>query len=139
VTDAGLWEQWPRLVEGVRQRKKLLGSALEHGRPLALERGELTLGFLKGEIHSQNAAGDRATLEALLTELLQAPTRVKIVEMQAVEGAAVASLAETTDKAQREARDARLKQGREHPAVLRVMQAFGAEIEDVRDLGGAGS
>jgi hypothetical protein len=126
-------------VEGVRQQKKMLGSFLEHARPLTLEGGELSLGFLKGEIFSQKVTADRATLEALLSELLRTPTRVKIVEFSASERTAVASLAETTDKAQREARDARLKQGREHPAVLRAIQALGAEIEEVRDLGGAGS
>jgi DNA polymerase-3 subunit gamma/tau len=136
VADTALMEQWPRLVEGIRARKKMLGTFLEHARPLSLTSGELSLGFQKGDVFAQSVTTDRQTLEGLLGELLQTPTKVRIVELQSGEGAAVASLAESNDKAAKEARDARLRAGREHPAVLRAVQMLGAEIEEVKDLGG---
>ena len=50
--------------------------------------------------------------------------------------AGVVSLAESMDRADREAQAARLKLGREHPAILEAVRILGAEIEEVRDLGG---
>ena len=114
----------------------MLGSFLEHARPLSLSGGELALGFQKGEVYGQRVTTDRATVESILAELLSAPTRLRVVELQAGEAAAVASLAESNDKAAREAREQRLRVGREHAAVQRAVQLLGAEIEEVKDLGG---
>ena len=132
--DGALMERWPAIVESVRGRKKLLAAALEHAKPLALSNGEISLGFTKGIFHQQ-ITSERQSLEALLSEILQTPTRLKIVEQEPSEGG-VASLAENNDRAYREAKDARLKQGREHPAVQRAISILGAEIELVNDLGG---
>ena len=136
AVDASLNERWPGLVDGIRGRKRLLGLALGHARPLALTEGELSLGFPKGGHAAQQVTEEKAALEAIVGELLKSPTRVRIVELQAGEGAEIASLAETSDRVEREARDARLRAGRENPAVLRAASLLGAEIEDVRDLGG---
>jgi DNA polymerase-3 subunit gamma/tau len=134
--DAALSARWPELVEGIRTRKRVLGSFLEHARPLSLANGELALAFSRGDLYAEKVRTEKGSLENVLTELLQAPTRLKIVELSASDGPSVASLAETNDRQDREAREARLRGGREHPAILRAVAVLGGEIEDVRDLGG---
>lgn len=133
---AELVGRWPSLVEGVRGRRRALGSLLEHARPLALEQGELTLGFARGDFHAQGLADEKGAIAALLTELMGSPIRLHLVELSAEQSSQVASLAESLERAERDARDARLKQGREHPAIVQAAALLGAEIEDVRDLGG---
>jgi DNA polymerase-3 subunit gamma/tau len=134
--DTALMARWPSIVEGVRATRRVLASFLDHARPMSLAEGELTLGFTRGDIYAEKVKAERSTLEATFREVLQAPVRLKILELQAGEGASISSVAETNDRAEREAREARLKTGREHPAIQRAVAVLGAEIEDVRDLGG---
>lgn len=131
-----LAQRWPALVGTVRGRKPRLGSVLEHARPLSSREGELRLGFLRGDLYAGQVAEEQSQIEAILGEALGHPVRIQLVELSAEEGAKVASLSESLDQADQAARAERLKEGREHPAVLRAVTLLGAEIEDVRDLGG---
>jgi hypothetical protein len=58
------------------------------------------------------------------------------VELVAGRDPVVASLAESNERAEREQKAARLRDGREHEMIKRAAAILGAEIEDVRDLGG---
>jgi hypothetical protein len=129
--------RWAEYVDAVRGRKRLLGTMLDHARPLLLEAGELVLGFARGDIYVQSIAPERAALEELLSEVSGQKLRVKVVELRPDEEARFGSLAQTNERAEKDAKVARLKAGREHEGILRVVARLGAEIEDVRDLGGA--
>lgn len=131
-----LLSEWPRIVDTVRGKRRMLASHLEHARPLALDETELALGFLKGDLHGRSISEEREPLEQLLSAALGRALRVKIVELDDGAATQVATLAESLDRADREARDARLRTGREHPAIQLVCSMLGAEVEDVRDLGG---
>jgi len=98
----------------------------------------LSLGFLKGvdDYALKSVTEELHPLQALLSDLLGTTTTVKIVELTMGENPVIASIAETKDRAEREAKAARLKQGREHETIKQAAAILGAEIEDVRDLGG---
>jgi hypothetical protein len=130
--------QWLTIVEGVRAQKKMLGSMLEQARPLSLADGTLSLGFVKGQddYALKNITEETQTLQTLFSELLNVPTKLRVVELVAGRDPVVASLAESNERAEREQKAARLRDGREHEMIKRAAAILGAEIEDVRDLGG---
>jgi len=139
-TDATLLARWPELVAGVSERKKAAGACLSHARPVSLTNGELELAFRAGDLYVQRIGDERQALEVIFSELLGAPTRLRIVEVKQEREAGssiVGSIAENNDRTAKAALDARLRTGREHPAIQRAVAILGAEIEDVRDLGGA--
>lgn len=128
--------RWRAVVDAVGERKRLLGSCLEHARLLTWDEGHLSLGFERGDIYLQNVTSDRPLLEELLTQALGGPVRLELVELAPDATGMVATLAEAQDQAEREARAERLRLGREHPAVMAAARLLGADIEDVKDLGG---
>lgn len=130
-----LIRDWPGIVGAVRSSRPVLASHLDHARPLALDEQELTLGFHRGDLHWQSVTDERESLERLLGETLGRPIRLKVIELDGGDSAGVSTLAETLDRADREAREARLREGREHPAIRLACELLGAEVEDVRDLG----
>ena len=132
-----LMQRWGALVAALKERRRSVGSLLEHARPVALDGAVLTLGLSKGDFHAQQLIDSRKAVEALLSEEFGTPVELRITELSAADSAGVRSLAEETEHADRAAKAARLKAGREHPAILEAAQILGAEIEDVRDLGGA--
>ena len=134
-----LLAQWTSVVAYVRGKKPAMAAVLEHARPIGIEGGELALGFVKGDMSAERIVSDRQALQSLIGEALRTAIHIKVVELDGAAATQVASLAEENDRASREARDARLKTGREHPAILRAASLLGAEIEDVRDLGGGAS
>jgi DNA polymerase-3 subunit gamma/tau len=134
--DEALESRWPAVVKAVRERRPAMGSLLEHARPMSFAAGMLTLGFAPNDFHAQSLAGSARDVEGLLGEALGAPVKLSVVTVAAAAG--VATLAESKDQAEREAQAARLKLGREHPSILEAVRVLGAEIEEVRDLGGVG-
>lgn len=136
VVDSALVARWPSLVEGVRERRRPLASFLEHARPLGLTETELTLGFTRGSNYAQRINEDQKTVEGLLAEVLGHPIRLKLAEVNEREAHAVPTLAESRERAERAAQAGRLQEGREHTSVLLALKVLGAEIEDVKDLGG---
>ncbi len=132
-----LMQRWGGLVEALKLKRRAVGSVLEHARPVALEGRTLTLGFTKGDFHAQQAVESRKAIEGLLSEEFGSAIELRITELSVADSTGVRSLAEEQEHANREARAARLKAGREHPAIVEAAQILGAEIEDVRDLGGA--
>lgn len=120
----------------VKATKPMLGSFLEHALPLSLADGVLKLGFARGSTYARGVDDDKQTLASLLSTELGCALRVEVVEVAQTSGLGVATLADAHDQAQRQAREARLAMGREHPSIERAVAMLGAEIEDVRDLGG---
>ena len=132
--DAALEARWPAVVRAVREKRPAMGSLLEHARPMSFEAGLLTLGFAPNDFRAQSLAGSARDVEGLLAEALGISVKLAVATVAAEAG--VVSLAESMDRADREAQAARLKLGREHPAILEAVRILGAEIEEVRDLGG---
>jgi DNA polymerase-3 subunit gamma/tau len=132
---------WATLVEAVRAQKKMLGSMLEQARALSLIDGTLSLGFIRGQddYAQKNIAEDLQTLQSLIAEARGAPTTLKLVELVAGREPIVSSMAESNERAEREQKATRLREGREHEVIKRAAAILGAEIEDVRDLGGVQS
>lgn len=138
LVESPMAAQWLGIVEGVRGQKRILGTVLEHARPLSLVDGTLSLGFVKGrdDYALRSITEELNALQTLLSETLKSPTKVDLVTL--AEGQpVVASLAESNERAEREQKAARLRGGREHEVIKRAAAILGAEIEDVRDLGGA--
>lgn len=136
AVDSALKQRWPSAVAQVKVTKPLLGSFLEHALPLSLADGVLRLGFARGSSYARSIDEDRQTLAALLSTEFGSTVRVEVVEVAQTTGMGVATLADEHDRAQQQAREARLTMGREHPSIGRAVAMLGAEIEDVRDLGG---
>jgi DNA polymerase-3 subunit gamma/tau len=111
----------------------MLGTVLEHGRPLKLEPPVLEIGypqgsFMTGQLQEEDVRRD---LEALAAEYFGAPVKLKISTVAAEEQDAPKSLIETrqekeTDRMRRLREDAM-----QHPALKTVQDVFHGEIRKV--------
>jgi len=124
---------WQGLVDMVKQSRPMLGSVLEHGRPLKLEPPMLEVGYLKGSFMIGQLKEDdiRHDLEALATEYFGATIKLKVSMVDAEAQDAPKSLVETrqeeeTDRMRRLREDAA-----EHPALKMVQDVFHGKIKKV--------
>ncbi len=124
---------WQGLVEKVRQKRPLLGSLLEHGRPLAMAPPQVDIGYPKGSFMLVQLLEPENLQD--LTTLAEAYFQQKIkLTFSAIEEEqqdAPPSLVET-----REARETdRMRRLREdamqHPALKNVLEIFDGEIVKV--------
>lgn len=126
-------KDWQGLVEHVRKSRPLLGSILEHGRPLNVKLPQLEIGYPRGsfmlaQIQDQDSVRE---LEALAETYFQQKTTVKITILDDKQHDAPSSLAETrqakeTDRMRRLREDAM-----EHPALKSVLEIFGGDVRSV--------
>ncbi len=124
---------WQGLVEQVRQSRPMLGSVLEHGRPLKLELPTLEIGYPAGsfmisQLQEQEISQD---LEALATAYFGQPVKLRITGIDAGQQDAPPSLVET-----RQAKETdRMRRLREdavgHPALKSVQEIFNGKIKKV--------
>lgn len=131
-----LQSHWPVAVDAVRRNRPMLGSCLEHALPLELANGVLRLGLTRGSAFARNVEDEKQTLEALLADALGEAIRLELVTVADTSGQGVETIADAQEKMMNEARAERLRVGREHPAIAQAAALLGADIEDVRDLGG---
>ena len=124
---------WQGLVDKVKQSRPMLGSVLEHGRPLKLEPPTLEVGYPKGSFMTGQLREEdiRNDLEALATEYFGTPVKLKVTEVNAETKDAPKSLVETrqeeeTDRMRRLREDAM-----EHPALKLVQEVFHGKIKKV--------
>ena len=104
---------------------------------MELGAAQVVLGFARGDFHARGLADERSAVEALLIEVLGRVVRLEIVELTDEQSGRIPSMAESFDRAEAQAHAQRLALGREHPAVRLAARLLGADVEEVRDLGGA--
>ena len=124
---------WQGLVNKVKQSRPMLGTVLEHGRPLKLDPPVLEIGypqgsFMTGQLQEEDVRRD---LEALAAEHFGAVVKLKIATVEAEEQDAPKSLVETrqeeeTDRMRRLREDAM-----QHPALQAVQDVFHGKIKKV--------
>lgn len=131
-----LHSDWPILVDQVRALRPRMASHLEHARPLELSASELVVGFEGHELHGEAVLEHKEELESLFAERLGRPIHFTVRKLDSEAAAQVETLAQNIERADQEAKAARLRLGREHEAVLLACSILDAKVEDVRDLGG---
>ena len=124
---------WQGLVDKVKQSRPMLGSVLEHGRPLKLEPPMLEVGYPKGSFMTGQLQEDdiRHDLEVLATEYFGTTIKLKVSTVDTKAKDAPKSLLETrqeeeTDRMRRLREDAM-----EHPALKAVQEVFHGKIKKV--------
>ena len=124
---------WQGLVDKVKQSRPMLGSVLEHARPLKLEPPILEIGYPKGSFMTSQLQEEdvRSDLEALATEYFGSTIKLKISTVETATHDAPKSLVETrqekeTDRMRRLREDAM-----EHPALKAVQDVFDGKIKKV--------
>lgn len=124
---------WQGLVDKVKQSRPMLGSVLEHGRPLKLDPPLLEIGYPKGSFMTSQLQEEdvRSDLEALAAEYFASAIKLKISSVEAETLDAPKSLVETrqekeTDRMRRLREDAM-----EHPALKAVQEVFDGKIKKV--------
>jgi DNA polymerase-3 subunit gamma/tau len=124
---------WQGLVELVRNNRPMLGSVLEHGRPLRLEPPSLEIGypaesFMLSQLQDQEVIRD---LESLATTYFGEAVKLRVKPLDTGQQDAPPSLVETrqakeTDRMKRLREDAL-----EHPALKAVQDIFNGKIKKV--------
>ena len=130
--------RWASLVEWVRAKKKPLASHLDKAIPVSI--GERTIELAFRETFSRERVEEpdaRAVAEAAFSDALGRKVALKLVAppVGAAAAAPVDTLADSREKADRAASEDRKRATREHPVVQSLVQALGAVIDDVKDLG----
>ncbi|HEY5672940.1 MAG TPA: DNA polymerase III subunit gamma/tau [Malonomonas sp.] len=128
VTAAGD-KTWGGLVDFINQRRRPLGSRLEHGSLLQLELPKLKIGFPR-QYFNLLGNDQREAIEALAQEYFA--TQVK-VEFQQVNGEQGAPPSLHQERAQQESdRQKKLRENAEqHPMVKSAVEIFGGTIEEI--------
>ena len=124
---------WAGLVEQVKQSRPLIGSLLEHGRPLQLQPPTLEIGYSAGSFHFEQfqSAENREAVEAIARLYFDHPVTLRVVALEAERQDAPPSLAQAR-QAQESDRQRRLKEDAlEHPALKTIQELFGGEVKNV--------
>ena len=124
---------WQGLVDQVKQSRPMLGSVLEHGRPLNLEPPRLEIGYPKGSFMLEQFKDGEScqAIEELASVYFDHPVTLKVVTVDAQQAGSPQSLVETrhaeeTDRMRRLKEDAL-----NHPALKAVQDVFEGEIKKV--------
>jgi len=125
---------WQGLVDTVKQSRPMLGSVLEHGRPLKMDPPALEIGYPKGSfmIGQLQEAEIGRDLEALASAYFGQPVTLKIMPVEGDHQHAPKSLVETRQEKETD-RMRRLKDDAlNHPALQSVQEIFaGSKIKKV--------
>ena len=124
---------WEGLVEQVKQSRPLIGSLLEHGRPLQLQPPTLEIGYAAGSFHLDQLQSpeNREAVEAIARLYFDHPVTLRVVALAVESRGAPPSLAQER-QAQESDRQRRLKEDAlNHPALKAVQEIFGGEVKTV--------
>jgi DNA polymerase-3 subunit gamma/tau len=124
---------WQGLVDQVKQARPMLGSVLEHGRPLSLEPPDIKVGYPAGSFMVSQLQEDdvRGDLEALAAEYFGRPVKLKVVEVEADLQDAPKSLVESRQEQETD-RMRRLKDDAvNHPVLKSVQGIFGGKVRKI--------
>jgi DNA polymerase-3 subunit gamma/tau len=108
----------------------MIGSILEHGRPLRLDPPALEIGYPEGSFHLAHFqdSDNRQAVEALARLYFDHPVTLRVV---AITGNAPPSLVEERQALESD-RQRRLKEdAMSHPALKAVQEIFGGEVKSV--------
>jgi DNA polymerase-3 subunit gamma/tau len=124
---------WQGLVEQVKKSRPVIGSILEHGRPLRLEPPALEVGYPEGSFHLAHFqdADNRQAVEVVARLYFDHPVILRVVALATGEDQVPPSLVEER-KAQESDRQRRLREDAlNHPALKAVKDIFGGEVKTV--------
>jgi DNA polymerase-3 subunit gamma/tau len=130
-------DDWPRLVQRIKQERPRIGSLLEHGRLLRFELPAIDLGFVEGSFHfnqMQNAEL-RQAFKALADDFFGQSLTLKIIAVD--EGAAASggtSLAEERRARESGRRNRLREEALALPAVQAARKVLEAEVVEVKAL-----
>ena len=127
---------WQGLVEHIKKNRPMLGSVLEHGRPLHYEPPQLVVGYQRGSflLGQLQDADARKAIEDLAGHYSGRPISLQVVSLDDTPVEAPLSLAESrqaeeTDRMRRLREDAM-----SHPALKAVQDVFGGQIKSVTPI-----
>ncbi|WP_020674737.1 DNA polymerase III subunit gamma/tau [Geopsychrobacter electrodiphilus] len=129
-------QDWAGLVEFVNQKRRALGSVLEHAHPLTSELPLLKFGYPEGSFNLQ-LLGDsetRSALEALAAEFFGRPVRLEVVKMDGEQQPATPTFAQQQKEEQVSRQQQLRDNANEHPMVKAAKNIFDGEVEDVRPI-----
>ena len=124
---------WEELVEQVKKSRPMVGSILEHGRPLRLEPPTLEIGYPEGSFHLAHfqEADNRQAVEAVARLYFDHPVTLRVVALAPDRQDVPPSLLETR-QSQESDRQRRLRENAlNHPALKAVQEIFGGEVKNV--------
>lgn len=133
-----LHHDWPLLVARLRAIRPRLASHLEHARPLEWSAGELAIAFEDQELHGEAVKEQQEEVEEIFAQVLGSRVKLSFRVLDEESAARVETLAQNFERADQEAKDARLRLGREHEAILLACSILNAKVESVVDMGGEG-
>jgi len=120
-------------VEQVKKSRPMVGSILEHARPLRLDPPALEIGYPEGSFHLAHLqdADNRQAVEAAARLCFDHPVTLRVVALAADRQDVPPSLAETR-QSQESDRQRRLRENAlQHPALKAIQEIFGAEVKTV--------
>jgi len=130
---------WQGLVDQVKQQRPMLGSVLEHGRPLKLEPPQLEIGYAQGSFllgHFQDSETVRE-VEALAAAYFDHPITLRVVTIDAAKVGTPETPKSLVETRQEEETD-RMRRLREdamaHPALKSVQEIFGGEVKSITPI-----
>ncbi len=125
---------WEGLVEQVKKSRPMVGSILEHGRPLRLEPPALEVGYPEGSFHLSHFqdADNRQAVEAVARLYFDHPVILRVVPLAAdrqdqLPPSLVEERHALVSDRQRRLREDALN----HPALKAVQEIFGGEVKTV--------
>jgi len=124
---------WEELVEQVKKSRPMVGSILEHARPLRLEPPALEIGYPEGSFHLAHLqdADNRQAVEAAARLCFDHPVTLRVVALTPDRQDVPPSLVETR-QSQESDRQRRLRENAlQHPALKAIQEIFGAEVKTV--------
>lgn len=125
---------WEGLVEQVKQSRPLIGSILEHGRPLRLEPPALEVGYPEGSFHLAHfqETDNRQAVEAVARLYFDHPMTLRVVALASDRQDPVPPSLVEERQALESDRQRRLKEdAMNHPALKAVQEIFGGEVKNV--------
>ena len=126
---------WGGFVAFVREKKRLLSTLLEHGRPLAVASQRLEVGFPAGsfELKQIQDPDKLAELKSLAKAYFRTETELKLVPMTDAAVDAPLSLVEKKSRDEAGQRQMMQEKATGHPMVAAALEVFGGEIAEVKE------
>lgn len=129
---------WERVIRALEERRELtLMSLYQQARILRWDESGVHLGFPSGTATAELAtdADSVASMRTFLAEHLGAPVELHVSTLEESELASregAKSIVQAHEERQRDERDRRENEARQHPATRAVLDTFGASIKEIK-------
>jgi DNA polymerase-3 subunit gamma/tau len=127
---------WGALVSFVRSKKPLIGSILDHGRPMEMSERRVAVGFPPNS-HFMRSLKDPETfaaLKALVVSYFKGERVIDLVPLTEGTQAAAPTLAEKKSREDADRVTRLRKEAEAEPLVTAALEIFGGEISEVKDI-----